>query len=206
MVHDTLVVVFNYFKHTSTCFPKTSIRILSSWHAGLQNDLKFKFHFLHTQSIWLLPPLCLSFLVITGRANRLQLWTHWIERRPGGSRLVYGGPGTGGTCACSHHTSSNPRLSRRLSPSRPSLYQRRLRRGEPNQFSPLIYVWMKRRMMLMNSPVQPAGCRGTPAIRAAVVFPSGGNELWSDFGFEIYSRSHQPGLHTTLQILKLLIS
>lgn len=205
MVFDTLVVVFDYLKHTSMYFPKTSIRILSSWHAVLQNDLKFKSHFLHTQSIWLLPPLCLSFLVRSGRANRLQLGTHRIERHPGGRRLVYGGPGTGGTWACSHRTSSNPRLSW-LSPSRPSLYQRCLRRGEPNQFSPLIYVWMKRRVMLMNSPVQPAGCRRTPAISASVVFPSGGNELWSDFGFEIHSKSHQPVLHTTLQILKLLIS
>lgn len=198
MVYDTLVVVFNYFKHKSMYFPKTSIRSLSSWYAVLQNDLKFKFHFLHTQSIWSLPPpLRLSFLVRTGRAKRLQLWTHRSQRHPGGSRLVCSGPGTGGTCACSHHTSSNPRLSR-LSLSRLSLYQRRLRRGEPNQFSLLIYLWMKRRVMLMNSPVQPAGCRRTPAISAAVVFPSGGNELWSDFGFEIYSKSHQPVLHTTL--------
>lgn len=198
MVYDTLGVVFNYFKHKSMHFSKTSNRILRSWYAGLQNDLTFKFHFLHTQSVWSLPPPpCLSFLVRMGQANCLPLRTQRIERHPGGSGLVCRGSGTGGTCSYSHHTSSIPRLSR-LSLSRPLLYQRQVRQGEPNQFSLLIYLWMKRTVMLMNSPVQPAGCSRPLAIRAAVVFPSGRNELWSDFGFEIYSKSHQPVLHTTL--------
>lgn len=124
-----------------------SIRVLRSWYAVLQNRLKFKFHFLNTLSddYFLLSASASS--SEPAEPNAFHLWTQQTEILPMAAGLL--------TVNRWHLHLLSPCFIKsiliRLSLSRPSLYQRWLHQGEPNQFSWLIYVWMQMRVRVMNS-------------------------------------------------------